>query len=306
MLVTTDMLAALMTNFQAVFKEAYGKYEKEAVYQPLCLQITSDSALEQLGWLEAVPGMSQWKDERKVFGLTPRDYKITNLDWEDTIGVDRNTLEDDKFGMVLPRIRQLAQRAADHPAKLIFQLLNDGETEKTYDNVEFFSDTREFGESGEIINIAAGAYSADAAAILAGIDAAYQLMAGFCDNRGEFMNLSPDTLICHPTMLVAIRNALIPAVAGTVRAEAEFIKRIIARSELSGNSGKNYILACTTNELKPVIVQYRKKPEFTALDSPKTEAGFMRKTYYYGADYRGNCALGEPRCMVLVKPSDGG
>jgi phage major head subunit gpT-like protein len=303
-LVTADFLAGLMTNFQAVFAQAYGQYEKEALYKALCLEIDSNAAFEQLGWLEAVPGMSEWKDERKVWGLTPKDYKITNLDWEDTICVDRNTLADDKYGMILPRVRQLAQRAADHPAKRIFELLNDGETEKTYDGTAFFADTRSFGDSGNIDNLLAGAYSADATKIRAGITAAVKAMMAFKDNRGEFMNLQPDILICHPTMVVDIRNALIPAVAATTRAEAEFIKRIIVRSELSGNSGKNYILACTTDTLKPVVLQIRQKPQFNALDSPKSENVFMRKHIYYGADYRGNVALGEPRCAVLVKPSD--
>jgi phage major head subunit gpT-like protein len=303
-LVTSDFLAGLMTGFQAVFKEAYGKYEKEAVYQPLCVIIDSDSAEEQLGWLEAVPGMSQWKDERQIFGLTPRDYKVVNLDWEDTVAIDRNTIEDDKYQMIKPRIQQLAQRAADHPAKRIFELLNAGETETTYDGVAFFDDTRTLGDSGTIDNIAAGAYSADAAKIRAGITDAYKKMAGYKDNRGEYMNLQPDTLFCHPTMLVDIRNALLPAVAGTVRAEAEFIKRIIARSELSGNSGKNMILACTTDTLKPVVLVYRKRPEFTSLDAPNSETVFLKKTVLYGADYRGNVALGEPRTAVLIKPSD--
>jgi len=303
-LVTSDFLAGLMTNFQAVFKTAYDRYEKEAVYQPLCLVIDSDSAFGELGWLEAVPGMSEWKDVRKVFGLTPRDYKITNLDWEDTIAVDRNTLEDDKYNMIIPRIQQLAQRAADHPAKRLFELINDGKTTKTYDSVNFFVNTgRSFGDSGSIDNIAGGAYSASATEILAGINAGYQLMAGFKDNRGEYMNLVPDTLICSPVMAVDIRNALIPAVAGTVRAEMEFIKKFIVRSELDANSGKNFILACTTDALKPTILQYRRKPQFTALDKPDSEKVFMQKTIYYGADYRGNVALGEPRCMVLVEPT---
>jgi phage major head subunit gpT-like protein len=305
-LVTSDFLAGLLTNYQAIFLDAFTKLDKEALWKTLCLPVQSDADKESYNWLEAVPGMSEWADERKVYGLSAKGYEITNKNYEGTISVDRNTLEDDKYGLIAPRVRQLAARCANHPAKLVFQLLNTGTVAKTFDGVEFFSDTRTFGDSGNIDNIVDGAYAADGDKIRAGIAAAVKAMRGFKDNRGEYLDLVPDTIVCSPAMEIAIRAALIPAVAGTTRAEAQLIGNIIVSPHLTSGAtaGHDYYLVCTKNELKPMLFQLRKSPEFVALDQPTSKDVFMKRLIHYGVDGRYAVALLEPRCAVMVDASD--
>lgn len=305
-LVSTDFLAGLLTNYQVIFLQAFTQADKEALWKTLCLQVKSDSNKESYNWLEAVPGMSEWADERKVYGLTAKGYEIINKNYEGTISIDRNTLEDDKYGLIVPRVRQLATRCANHPAKLVYTLLNAGAATKTYDGVNFFSATRTFGDSGNINNIAGGAYAADAEKIHAGIAAAVVAMRGFKDDRGEYLDLVPDTIVCSPVMEIAIRAALIPAVAGTTRPEAQLIERIIVNPHLDGGAtpGHDYYLVCTKNELKPMLFQHRKAPEFVALDQPTSKDVFMRRLIHYGVDGRYAVALLEPRCAVVVDCTD--
>jgi phage major head subunit gpT-like protein len=305
-LVSADFLAGLLTNYQAIFLGAFTKLDKEVSWKTLCLQVESDADKESYNWLEAVPGMSEWLDERKVYGLSAKGYEITNKNYEGTISVDRNTLEDDKYGMIAPRVRQLAARCANHPAKLVFQLLNTGTVAKTFDGVEFFSNTRAFGDSGNINNIAAGAYAADGDKIRAGIAAAVKAMRGFKDNRGEYLDLAPDTIVCSPAMEIAMRAALIPAVAGTARPEAQLIERIIVNPHLTSGAtaGHDYYLLSTKNELKAMLFQLRKAPEFVALDQPTSKDVFMKRLIHYGVDGRYAVALLEPRCAVMVDCSD--
>lgn len=304
--VTSDFLAGLLTNYQAIFLNAFTKTDKETLWKNLCLQVESDADKESYNWLEAVPGMSEWLDERKVYGLSAKGYEIINKNYEGTVSVDRNTIEDDKYGLVVPRVRQLAARCANHPAKLIFQLLNAGASAKTYDGVAFFSTTRSFGDSGNINNIAAGAYAADTDKIRAGIAATVVAMRGFKDDRGEYLDLVPDTIVCAPAMEIAIRAALIPAVAGTTRPEAQLIERIIVNPLLTSGAtpGHDYYVACTKDELKPMLFQRRKAPEFVALDQPTSKDVFMKRLIHYGVDGRYAVALLEPRCAVMVDCSD--
>lgn len=305
-LVTSDFLSAVLSGFRAIFTDAFTAADKEALWKALCLETQSDSDKETYSWLEAVPSISEWVAERRVYGLSAEGYEIQNKNYEGTISVDRNTLEDDKYGMIAPRVRQLAARMANHPAKLVFQLLNAGASTVTYDGVNFFSDTRSFDDSGNIDNIVAGAYAADSDKIRAGIGAAVEKIRGFCDNRGEYLDLVPDTIVCSPVMEIPIRNALIPAVAGTVRAEAQLIERIIVSPYLTSGAtaGHDYYLVCTKNALKPMLFQLRKKPEFVALDKPDSKEVFMRRLVHYGVDGRYAVALLEPRCAVMVDCSD--
>lgn len=302
--VTSDFLAALMTNFHAIFQTAFDAADKDAEYKLLCLLTESSSDKENYNWLEAVPALTEWRDERKIYGLGARDYEVKNVHYEGTIGVDRDTLEDDKYGLIAPRVRQLAGRAVAHMNNEVFKLLNLGASTKTFDNVNFFKATRSFGDSGNINNIAGGAYGADSTKILAGINAAIILMRNFKDDRGEPLNLVPDTLVCSPTMEIGIRGALLPAVAGATRPEAQIISRIIVSPHLTSGTNRDYYLIDTKSDLKPMVAQIRKKPEFIALDKPDSTEVFMKKTIYYGVDYRGAVAFLEPRCAVMIDTSD--
>lgn len=306
-LVTSDFLAALLSGYQAIFKDAFTKAEDQTLWQWLCLVVESTGDKESYNWLEAVPSISEWLDERKVYGLSAEEYEVPNKNYEGTIAVDRNTLEDEKYGMITPRVRQLAVRMANHPGKLIFGLLNAGASTKTFDGVNFFASTgRAFGDSGSIVNIVAGAYAADAAKILAGIDLAIILLRNFKDNRGEFLGLEPDTIIYSPTMEVKILSALLPAVAGVELPEAGILKNRICTPYLTGGAtaGHDYIVAACGGPLKLAIFQRRKAPEFVALDKPDSEKVFMRRLIHYGVDGRYAAALLEPRCAVQVDCSD--
>lgn len=307
MIVTTDFLAGLTTAFQAIFKTAFDAADKDAEYKMLCLLTESTSDKENYNWLEAVPALSEWKDARKIYGLGARDYEVKNVNYEATIGIDRNTLEDEKYQMIQHRVRQLASRAVAHMNNETFKLLNLGVSTKTFDAKNFFvASGRAFGHSGSIVNIAAGAYGASEAEIRSGIAAAIILMRNYKDDRGEPLNLVPDTLVCSPTMEIIVRQALLPGVAGTVRPEAQIISRIIVSPHLTSGAtaGHDYYLICTKSELKAMVSQIRKKPVITALDKPEDTNVFMKRHIYYGVDYRGAVAFLEPRCAVMIDTSD--
>jgi phage major head subunit gpT-like protein len=305
-LVNSDFVAGLLTSFRAIFTNAFTEADKVAAWRALCLLVDSTSEKESYNWLEAVPAMSEWKDTRIMSGMSAKGYEVVNKNYEGSFSVDRNVLEDDRYGLIAPRVRQLAVRCANHPAKLVYQLLNAGVSTHTFDGVNFFATTRAFGKSGNINNIAAGAYAADGDKIRAGIAAAVQAMRNFKDDRGEYLELVPDTIACSATMEMPIRNALLPAVAGTERAEAELIKNIIVSPYLTSGAtaGHDYYLLSTQNELKPMLFQTRKKPELVALDKPDNEDVFMKRLIHYGVDGRYAAALLEPRCAVMVDCSD--
>jgi phage major head subunit gpT-like protein len=302
-LVNSDFLDGLMTNYRAIFHEAFVKATDAAEYKPVVLETQSTSAKEAYGWLGSLPALSQWKDTRKLYGLRTFDYTLENLNYEATIEVDRNTLEDDEYGMIQHRIRQLAQRAIDHMGKLVFDLLDAGASALAYDGSAFFSDTRVIGESANIDNLLSGAYSGSADEIRAGIAAGVIAMRNFQDDRGVPMNLCPDTLVCSPAMEIPIKNALLPAVAGTTRAEADIIKRIIVRPEVDGDADDWYLLSTERMGLKPLILQVRKAPEFVSVDKPDAPNVFLNRLLYYGIDWRGAVGFGDPRTAVKVVDS---
>ncbi len=73
---------------------------------------------------------------------------------------------------------------------------------------------------------------------------------------------------------------------------------------LTSGSNRDYYLICTKNNLKAMVAQIRKEPEFIALDKPDSTEVFLSRMIHYGVDYRGAVAFLDPRCAVMVDTSD--
>jgi len=299
-LVTSDLLAALLTNQKVIFQKALG----DAIlanndYAKISTRMPSDTDKETYNWLGATPNMNEWKDKRKLNGLRPYNYTLTNKHYEGSIEIERNTIEDEKYGMIKPRVQGLAISAIRHYNKLVFTQLDDGASLLAYDGIEFFDTVRVIGASANIANRLSGNYSDSEAEVRAGIAAGAVAMAGFQDDWGEVLGLMPDTIVCSPLMAMLIRTALSPGVSGVVRPEAELIKQIVANPWIDADTDDWYLL-CTKEMVNPVIFQIRKEPEFVALDDPKSSHVFLNKTFIYGVDDRFAVGYGDPRTAVQL------
>jgi phage major head subunit gpT-like protein len=293
----------MMTNFRAIFAEAFVKASDAADYKGLVLETKSTSDKEAYGWLGSLPALSEWTDQRKLYGMTPFDYTVKNLNFEATIQVDRNTIDDDQYGMISHRVKQLGQRAVDHMGQLVFDILDAGASGKAYDGIAFFKTDRTIGDSGIINNLLSGSYSASADEIRAGIAAGVISMRNFKDDRGVSMNLCPDTIVCSPTMEIAIKTALLPLIAGTTSVERDIIKRVVVRPEVDADAADWYLLSTQKMGLLPLILQVRKPPEFVSVDKPDSHDVFMSRMLYYGIDWRGAVGYGDPRTAVKIVDS---
>jgi len=298
--VTSDLLAALTTNYRVIFKKTLAESAVSLEdYKALATIFTSGTDKETYNWLGEHPSMEEWKDNRQLRGLRDWDYTLTNKSYEATIQVDRETLEDDKYNMYMPRIQGLARASLRSFNEKVFTQLDDGESLACFDSGYFFADTRTIGASANIDNILAGNYSDSAAEIRAGIKAAVKQMRAFQDDWGKPMNLMPDTVVCSPEMEIPLKDALLPGVAGTKRPELEYVKKIIVSPWIDADTD-DWFLLCTTGEVKPVIFQLRKAPEFNSLDDPKSSYVFLKKKFLFGVDARFEVGFGDPRTAILM------
>lgn len=63
-------------------------------------------------------------------------------------------------------------------------------------------------------------------------------------------------------------------------------------SNTGGGAGTPWYLLCTKQALKPLLFQSRRTPQLVAQDRADDENAFMRNSYRYGVDYRGNVGFG--------------
>lgn len=301
MIVTTDILAGLRTGYRAIFMQALGELAGvNDEWKKIATVFPSNTDRESYNWLGANPSMLEWDDVRTLRDLRDWDYTLVNKHFEATLQVDRDTLADDKYGMIRARIRSLARAYLKKVTEEVFSQLDDGESLTAYDGTAFFDDSRTIGDSGTVDNLLAMACSGTASEVRSGLSSAVNAMRNFKDDNGNPMNLMPDTIVCGPEMEILIKEALLPGVAGTRRPEMDYVKTIVVSPWIDSDQTDWYVL-CTSEEVKPVIFQDRQAPEFVSLDDPKGERAFMRKQFLYGVDARFVTGFGDPRCAVKLK-----
>lgn len=103
MIITPQALRGIYTAFNTVFNKAFEG--QHPTYEKVATVVPSTSESETYAWLGDIPGMREWIGEREIQNLSGSAYTIKNKDFELTVGVDRNAVEDDKIGLYNPSIQ---------------------------------------------------------------------------------------------------------------------------------------------------------------------------------------------------------
>jgi phage major head subunit gpT-like protein len=153
MQLTPVNIRALQNGFNTTFNNAFS--EAQSDYDKVAMTTKSIHAAETYGWMGKTTAFREWLGDRVIQNLAASDYTIKNKKFENTIGVDRDDIEDDSFGVYTPMIAQLGNDAKTHPDTLIFDLLKNGFTNPCYDGQYFFDTDHPVG-SGTVSNSGGG------------------------------------------------------------------------------------------------------------------------------------------------------
>lgn len=136
MIINRSNLGLLFTGFKASFQNAFAGVTPD--FNPFVLEVPSTTSQEVYAWLGQTTGFREWIGDRVIQNLKSHDYTIKNKTFENTVGVSREAIEDDSYGVYSPLMAQLGQDAATHPAHLLYELLKNGFTQPCYDGQYFF------------------------------------------------------------------------------------------------------------------------------------------------------------------------
>lgn len=126
-----DVFVAFDTSYQNGFTQAETKWDQVA------MEIPSAGESNSYPFLGMSPQLREWVGNRQVRSMEAYAYNVVNKPFEATIEVPRNKIADDQYGVLLKSFEMLGQRAATHPDKLIFDLLNSSRSENCYDGTPF-------------------------------------------------------------------------------------------------------------------------------------------------------------------------
>lgn len=282
MVINPQTLRGIYVAFNTIFNKALT--EAQPMYTEVATVVPSTTDSETYAWLGDIPDMRKWIGDREIQNITASSYTIKNEAYEETFGIDRDAVEDDKLGLYSVSVQMLAQTAAAHPDQLVFDLLASGFTKKCFDGQPFFSAAHKVGEKS-VSNMSHEKLSLDAY-----IKARAGMMS-LTNSKGRPLALVPDKLVVPPALEKEARDILIADFVNGTRNTMQGTAKLLVAPRLAGHDA-SWFLLCTTRPVKPLIYQQRKKAKFVSKTQETDENVFMKKQFLYGADCRGNAGFG--------------
>lgn len=136
MLLNAENLRTLGTAFSGLYQQ--GVDQAPTDHMRIATEIPSATTSNEYGWLGSLPNVREWFGDRVIQNLNSYDYTIRNRDFELTLGVDRNDIEDDNVGIYSPMFLEMGRSTGAHPCQLVYSLLKAGFSTPCYDGQYFF------------------------------------------------------------------------------------------------------------------------------------------------------------------------
>lgn len=290
MLVNKASLDALFTGLKTIFnnalKAASGDWQKTA------MEVPSTAQGEDYVWLSRFPKFRKWVGDKHIKNIEAGKYYKANEDWETTIAVRRNDIEDDRLGIYNTQALG-AGEAAGELHDIIVDALKNGAFVNTCMDGQYFYDTDHPVAGASVSNKGTAALSAaSVAAATASYGAARAAIMNFKDEEGMPLRLIPDTLEVPPALeatarLICEGEKLADGATNPFRGTA----KVLVNPGLT--SSTQWMLHVTSKQsLKPFIVQMRKRPVFVSQTSAENDDVFNRAEYKFGAEARATGVYG--------------
>lgn len=134
--ITAPILGAINNGLSLAFNTQL--YRAPTVYREFTYDSPSTGASEVYPGLDLIRGPREWLGARIAQQLSAHQFTIVNRKFEQTIGVKREDIEDDKVGLYTPIASEIGLSAAQFPELLVAALMKAGNTTAGYDGQNFF------------------------------------------------------------------------------------------------------------------------------------------------------------------------
>jgi phage major head subunit gpT-like protein len=323
--VSSDIPLLIQAGLKTIFME-----EVKAVppsYEKICTVVPTTLETQNYGWLGSPPSIREFIDERVGKGIAEYGYSLKDKTWEATIAVDKRAIENDQYGQIMLRVRQLARSMITGVNKRAWTILREagadptsagylggGYSPDTYNDSGVLTGTVRFASAAHVYRgnaeVPGSQSNLNGTAVMTStlIWTGYSNMISLQDDRGEIMgDNAPTLLITAPAgaetasqllsggMIVPAANTSFINTVPKLGLDLEICPYWASDGITSSGNHHNWMLANTSGIVKPLILQVFTPAangelfEFSALEGT-SENGFMRDKYYYGI--RGRWEIG--------------
>jgi phage major head subunit gpT-like protein len=283
MLVNKANLTAVFINLKTTFNKAFDA--APSLWEKTTMLVPSGSKQNDYSWLSRFPKMRKWLGDKVIKALEAFKYTVVNDDWEATVEVDRNDIEDDTIGIYEPQAQEAGYSAKQLPDEIDADLKNNAFANLCYDG-QYFYDTDHPVAGASVSNKGTAALSAASTALAAASYGVARLaIMSFKDDEGRPLGLIPNLLEVGPA-LEATGKLLLENDKLTDESPNPYKGTATLLVNPRITSTTVWMLHVTNRPLKPFVYQERKKPVFVEQTGMDSDNVFMRKKFRFGAEAR--------------------
>lgn len=281
----SSIFIGLKTLFNGALKASPGEWAKTA------MEVPSTSEGEDYVWLSRFPRMRKWIGEKFIKNLEAGKYYAKNEDWEATVAVLRNHIEDDRIGIYNMQAQAAGESAGELNDIIVDDLKNSAFTVTGIDG-QFYYDTDHEVAGASVSNKGTAALSAaTSAAAAASLGVAVTAIMNFKDDEGMPLRLIPDILEVPPA-LRDVANKLATADKLDDNSPNPYKGTLTVLINPGLTSATGWMIHVTRKVVKPFIVQMRKRPVFVTQTTQENDDVFNLGEYKFGAEARATGVYG--------------
>jgi len=288
LIVNKSNLTAVFINLKTTFNKAFEG--APSTWEKTTMKVPSGSSQNDYSWLSRFPKMRKWLGSKVLKALSAFKYTVVNDDYEATVVVHRNDLEDDNIGIYGPMAQEAGFSSKQLPDEIDADLKNGAFANECYDGQYFYDTDHPVGDgeggSSSYSNLSTAVLSAATQAlVLASYGAARTAIMKVTDDEGRPLALVPNLLEVPPALeatarMIAYSDKLADDTPNPYKGTCE----VLVNPRLT--SDVKWFLHVTNRPLKPFVYQERKKPVFVSQTGMDSDDVFDRAEYKFGAEAR--------------------
>lgn len=154
MIINQSNLSGIYTSLNTIFNAAF--QGAQTFFEKVAMTVPSSGRSVDYKFMLQFPMLREWIGDRVIRSLAASHFEIINKDYEATIEVERNDIEDDQLGVYNPIVAEMGRAARQHPDVLIAALMAAGFDTDCYDG-QYFFDTDHVVAGASVSNTGGGA-----------------------------------------------------------------------------------------------------------------------------------------------------
>ena len=268
------------------------------LWSRIAQQVNLAGASEDLVDLGAPPMPKNSKNGLTVQGMSERLLRVAPVDWDITVGISHNAIQDDRTGTLESKARMARENFDKHVNKLVFEAINEGASVDRfgacYDGLSLFNANHvDKGAAYQTVqsNVNTSALS------LTNFKSVYASSSLYLDDQGEQTGYVPNLLVVSPALeydasQITVNNQA----AGTRNRDINPYNGKVEHIVVPWIDSTAWFLVAGSESVKPLMVVMREEPNLqsTWFDPEKADGGM----YYFKFYARYNVQYGDWRAIT--------